>query len=46
VKPRRRVAPKRMRVPAKLSNDPLRYEKGMLDGWFRARFVEFRPPEG
>ena len=24
-------------------NDPLRYEKAMLDDWFRARFVEPRP---
>jgi len=28
------------------SPDPLRYEKAMLDDWFRARFVERRPPQG
>ena len=25
-------------------SDPLQYEKRMLDNWFRARFVEHRPP--
>lgn len=35
-----------MRVAARLSSDPLRYEKEMLGDWFRARFVKFRPPPG
>jgi hypothetical protein len=25
-------------------SDPLQYEKRMLDNWFKARFVEHRPP--
>lgn len=27
-----------------LTSDPLRYEKAMLEDWFRARFVDGRPP--
>jgi hypothetical protein len=30
--------------PARASSDPLRYEKTMLDDWFRARFVARRAP--
>ena len=26
------------------ASDPLQYEKRMLDNWFKARFVEHRPP--
>jgi Protein of unknown function (DUF3016) len=33
-----------MRTAASLSSDPLKYEKAMLDDWFRARFVRFKPP--
>jgi hypothetical protein len=30
--------------PTRASSDPLRYEKAMLDDWFRARFVDYRAP--
>jgi hypothetical protein len=32
-----------MRATAPNYSDPLRYEKAMLDDWFRARFVTGRP---
>jgi hypothetical protein len=32
-----------MRAGANRSSDPLRYEKAMLDEWFRVRFID-RPP--
>ena len=34
------------RMAVSLSNDPLRYEKVMLDDWFRTRFVKLTPPAG
>ena len=34
------------RAAGRLSSDPLRYEKDMLDDWFRARFVKLTPPSG
>jgi hypothetical protein len=35
-----------LRPNARLSHDPLRYEKAMLDDWFRARFVETPAGDG
>ena len=32
------------RMAVSLSRDPLRYEKAMLDDWFRTRFVKLQPP--
>ena len=32
------------RMAVSLSSDPLRYEKAMLDDWFRTRFVKLKPP--
>jgi hypothetical protein len=32
------------RMAVSLPNDRLKYEKAMLDDWFRTRFVKFRPP--
>jgi hypothetical protein len=34
------------RVAVNLSGDPLKYEKVMLDDWFRSRFVKLKPPPG
>lgn len=35
-----------MRPAARLSSDPLRYEKAMLDDWFRTRFAKYGPRPG